>query len=242
MRGSKSWLVPLTGAGFIVLAIVGFAVSGSPPDANSPLPDIVDHYASNKGRIEFGTLVLTAATLLLVYFGSYLRSVLRRAPGENGMLADVAFAGTVVFAVGGAIDSMFSFVLAESAEDLDPTAVQGLQAVWDNDWMPLALGVELFILSCGLSIVLHRSLPAWLGWSAIVIAVVGLTPIGFVAFVATGVWVLVTSIMLTMQGRNRVIELPGGETDTVTMPTQGAVPDAEHRHGLGRLHRGKVDH
>jgi hypothetical protein len=39
----------------------------------------------------------------------------------------------------------------------------------------------------------------WLGWIAIVLAVIALTPIGFAAFVCGGVWVAVTSVLLTMR-------------------------------------------
>lgn len=239
MRGSKAWLVPLTGAGFIAMMIVGFAISSEPPDAKHPVQKIVKHYADHKDRIEAGAVVLMAATLLLVYFGSYLRMVLRRAPGEQGLLADVVFAGTVVFAVGGAIDSALSFALSEAATDIDPSAVQALQAFWDNDFLPLALGVELIVFSAGLSIVLHRSLPLWLGWVAIALGVVGLTPIGFVAFLGTGVWVLVVSVLLAVRERNQVIELP--DDATALPPTQAS--EAEHRRArTGRLHRHGASH
>jgi hypothetical protein len=63
-----------------------------------------------------------------------LRKVLRAAEGEGGMLSAVALAGATVMAVGAAIDATISFTLAETADNIEPTAVQALQALWDNDF------------------------------------------------------------------------------------------------------------
>ena len=59
-----------------------------------------------------------------------------------------------------------------------------------------------FLFSTGLSIVLYGAIPKWLGWVAIALAVIGLTPLGFAAFLGTGVWILIVSIMLTMRARS----------------------------------------
>ena len=40
----------------------------------------------------------------------------------------------------------------------------------------------MLLLATGLSIVLYGALPKWLGWIAILLGVIGLTPIGFFAF------------------------------------------------------------
>ena len=63
-----------------------------------------------------------------------------------------------------ALDGTISFVLAESAGDVEPAAVQALQAIWDNDWPPIALGAAVLLLASGLSIALYGALPRWLGW------------------------------------------------------------------------------
>ena len=104
-------------------------------------------------------------------------------------------------AVGAGVDMTISFALAEAAEDIDPVAVQSLQALWDNDFMPIAIGLVVLLLASGLSIVRYGALPKWLGWVAIVLAVVGMTPIGFVAFMGGALWVLVVSILLAVRAR-----------------------------------------
>jgi hypothetical protein len=197
----REWWVPLTGVAFIVVAIVGGIIAGEPPDADSPVQEIVDHYTDNKDAIEVGSFVGAAAGVLLVFFGAYLRSVFSAAEGPGGILSALVLVGTAVVAVGLAIDITISIALAESVDDIEPAAVQALQALWDNDFVPLALGSLVFLISSGLSILRHGALPKWLGWVALVLAVIGFTPLGFVAFIGAGLWIAVVSVMLTVRAR-----------------------------------------
>jgi hypothetical protein len=201
MNRNREWLAPLTGVVFVVLAIIGFAIGGEPPGADDPPEEIVQHYVDNDSSVMFGAALATIAATFAVFFFGYLRKVLRAAEGAGGMLSLVAFAGAVIFALGIAIDSMISFTLAETAEDIDPTAVQGLQALWDNDFLPLALGTQVLWFATGLSVVLHGALPKWLGWVAIVLGVIAVTPIGFVAALLGAIWILIVSVMLTQRAR-----------------------------------------
>ncbi len=119
--------------------------------------------------------------MFLVFFGGQLRKVLGLAEGPGGALANVALAGAAVMAVGLAIDATIALALAEVADDVDPAAVQALQGLWDHDFLPIALGSQLLLVAAGLSIVLYRSLPRWLGFAALALAVRGATPLGEVA-------------------------------------------------------------
>lgn len=201
MNANREWLAPLTGVVFVVLAIIAFAIGGEPPGADDPPEEIVQHYVDNDSSVMFGAALATLAATFMVFFFGYLRKVLRTAEGVGGMLSLVAFAGAVVFALGIAIDSTISFALAETAEDIDPTAVQGLQALWDNDFLPLALGLQVLWFATGLSVILHGALPKWLGWVAIVLGVIAVTPIGFLAGLLGAIWILIVSVMLTQRAR-----------------------------------------
>lgn len=198
---NREWLAPLTGVAFIAVAIASFSVAGEPPDADDPVREIVDHYVDNKDSVTIGAALAGVAAMLLVFFGGYLRKVLRAAEGEGGVLSAVALVGTAIMAVGIAIDGTIAIALAESAEDIDPTAVQALQALWDNDFLPIALGITLFLLATGISVVRHGGLPKWLGWVAIALAVLGVTPVGFVAFLGGALWILVVSVLLAVGAR-----------------------------------------
>ena len=138
-------------------------IGGEPPGADSPVREIIDFYGDNKGSIQVGSYLGVAAAVLLVCFGAYLRSVLSAAEGAGGVLAPLVLVGTAIAAVGVAIDLTISIALAEAVDDIEPAAVQALQALWDNDFIPFALGTLLFLISAGLSIVRYGALPKWLG-------------------------------------------------------------------------------
>jgi hypothetical protein len=199
---NKGWLLPLTGLLFVVLAIIGFAVSGEPPDAKDPAQEIVAHYVDNENSVIFGAALVGFAAVALVFFAGYLRTVLRAAEGEGGMLSALTLAGAAIMAVGAALDATISFSLAEAADDIEPAAVQALQALFDNDFMPIAVGTVVFLLSTGIAIARYGVLPRWLGWIAIVLAVVGLTPLGFAAFLGSGVWIAIVSVLLALRARS----------------------------------------
>ena len=206
--------MPLTGVAFVVVLIIGVLVGGEPPDVKEPAQEIVDHYIDNKDSVQAGVMLQMIAAALLLFFAGYLRKVLRAAPGEGGMLPAVALAGATVMAAGAAFDATVSFALAEAADDIEPASVQALQALWDNDWPPLILGASVLMIASGLSIALYGALPKWWGWIGIVIGVVGLTPIGFVAFPGGGLWIVVTSVLLTVRARALTQPPPPGAPGT----------------------------
>jgi hypothetical protein len=196
---NKDSLLPLTGVLFVVLLVVGFAIAGEPPEADSDVQEIVDHYVDNKDSIMIGAVVGALAAVSLLFFASYLRGVLRSASGDASILPGLVLVGASIIAVGAGIDQTISFALAEAAEDVDPVAVQSLQVLWDNDFIPIAMGLITFLLSAGLAVVRTGAIPKWLGWIALLLVVVGVTPIGVAAFLGAALWILVVSILLAMR-------------------------------------------
>jgi hypothetical protein len=202
MGRNKDWLVPLTGVAFIVVGILGFVIGGDPKSADHPAKEVVAFYVDNKDSIQIGAFLGVTAGVLLIFFGANLRKTLRAAAPNEDLLPLVAFIGFVVVAVGLAIDGTILIAMAEAADDIPAASMQALQALWDNDFVPLVLGVECFLWGTGLSVVRTGALPKWLGWVMIVLAVVGLTPIGFVAAIGSALLVLVLSIMLSLRARS----------------------------------------
>ena len=202
MRNTKERWVPLTGIGFILFVLAGFLIVGDePPGADESAQEIVDYYVDNKSEVQIGAFLggAVAGTLLIFFFG-HVAKLLRSAGGD--MLPGLVVIGAAIVSVGAAIDGMISFVLAESADDIEPASVQTLQALWDNDFMPFALGFQVLWLALGISILRLGVLPKWLGWIALLFGVLSLTPIGFVAFLGGALWILVVSIMLLLRARN----------------------------------------
>jgi hypothetical protein len=202
-RARPAWdrlLPPLTGVGFVVLVILSLVIAGDPTDASHPADEVVDWYTSNTTAVQIGAYLQAMAAALLIFFAGYLRRILRAAEGENGMLSLISFAGAVMISVGAAIDATIMLAAAERADDISPESVQTLQALWDNDFIPFAVGTLAFVWATGLSILRHGALNRWFGWSMIVFGVVAVSPLGFFAFMATGIWILVLSITLLVRG------------------------------------------
>jgi hypothetical protein len=198
---NRDWLVPLTGVAFIVVGAISFIVGGSPKSADHPPAVISAWYIANKDSVQAGAFIGVAAVVLLVFFGAYLRRLLRAAAPDNEFLSLVSFAGILLVAVGAAIDTTILIALSEAADDINPVGVQSLQALWDNDFVPLAMGCILFLLGTGLSVLRSGVLPKWSGWVMVLLGILGLTPIGFVAAIGAALVVLVLSIALSLRAR-----------------------------------------
>ncbi len=149
----KGALAALTGVGFLVVAIAGFAIDGVVPDpTGDSAKEIIDFYVDNKSSQMVSAALAGLASALLVFFGAYLREVLRTAAGGRDFLATASFAGTLIIAMGAAIDGTITLTLAETADDIDPAAVQALSALFSNDYLPFAVGSFVFLLGTGLSV------------------------------------------------------------------------------------------
>jgi hypothetical protein len=194
--------VPLvTGLGFAVLLIVSIIVSGGPKGADDGPAAVAQWYRDNKDAAEIGSFIGILAAGFLIFFGGYLRKVLE--PGAGTMLGVLPLIGLTIVGIGAAIDGMLMFAAAEAVDDIPAPEIQTIQAIWDNDFLPLMLGVLVFNWSVGLAVLKSGALPRWMGWAAIVFGVVGVAgPIGFFGALGAGLWVIVASIVLGMRANS----------------------------------------
>jgi hypothetical protein len=200
-QSGRSFL-PLTGAVFAILFIASFLISGDVPGADDPASEVVAFYSDNESKMMVAGIIGAIAAIFFLFFAGYLRSVLRSAEGGPGTLSSVAAGGGIVATTGMLIFAGIGFTLTQDAEGFEPATVQTLNALNMNFFFPLAGGLLAFLLATGLVATRTRVLPPWLAWSAIVIAIVMFTPLGFFAFLASTLWILITSILLwTAQSR-----------------------------------------
>ena len=202
MGSNKGWLLPLTGVAAVVLLIVAFVIQGESPTLDDDSSrEIREFYVDNKDRLLLGAMLQALAVTFFVFFAAYLRRLVRAAEGERGMLSHVVFGGALVFAAGVTFDATLTFTMAESADELRPQSMAPLLALFETDFIPMVVGIQLLLLAVGLAAVRLATLPKWLGWIAVALAVVAVTPIGFVAFIGLGLWTIVTSVLLAMRAR-----------------------------------------
>jgi hypothetical protein len=190
-------LAPLTGVLFVVLAVAAFIISGETPGTDDSPQKILSFYIDNDTSQQWAGAVLAWSAVPFLFFLGVLRSTLRAAEGPVARLSAVAFGGGIVLAFGALSFAGFTFTLGDVADDgLTPQAAQALNALNSDFFFPVAIGTATLMIATGIASLASRVLPAWLGWAALVIGIVALTPGGFFAFLAFLLWTLVTSIVL----------------------------------------------
>jgi hypothetical protein len=176
------------------------ALSNDTPDTNSSTADTVSYWSAHDSRLIASAIIGTFAVIFLIWFGGSLRSALLRAEGGEGRLSTLAFAGILVIGIMGAIGSTLTFVVADTVNDVPAEATQALSVLSSDFFLPFLAGIALFMFATGICVLRHGGLPSWLGWAAIVIGVVSVTPVGFIGFVLSFIWVPVVGIVLYLRG------------------------------------------
>jgi hypothetical protein len=209
MQHQSTWerLAPLTGLVFVAIVVAVFATGGSTPGDHDSAREVQDFYGQHHDKHMTLAFIMAISIPFLLFFVSILRYELRRA-GGTGQLANAAFAGGVLAAAGFGILAFVHLALADAGDSAKTIGTaQALNVLDNNDFLPMAAGMGVLVLAAGLSTVRHGGLPKWLGWVGVVIGVAAFTPAGFFAFLLSGIWVLIVSILLTL-GRQSAAPAP----------------------------------
>jgi hypothetical protein len=199
VMSSNNWerYAPLTGVAFFVIVLIGFLIGGDTPGSHDSAIKAEAFYTRHRDQQMVASFIIMWGAIFLPFFVSTLKRALDWS-GGTGRLANACFAGGIIYTMGFFLLATVHLALADGAGKTTPQVTQTLNVLDNNDFIPVGAGLGIFILSAGLAIVRYRALPAWLGWSAIVIGILAFTPAGFFAFLLGGVWILVTSIVLFM--------------------------------------------
>ena len=198
---------PLTGILFVVLTFVAALISGETPATDDAPQDIVSFYLDNDSSQAVAAAILALACVALLFFLGSLRRALRSVVSDEGGLSTVVLLGGTVMAVGASIFAGIGFTLGDAADELPPSAIVTLNALNSDMFFTVAVGTAVFNLALGLAILLHGGFPRALGWLALVVGILGLTPLGFFAFLATGIVIVWASVALAM-AENRATPPP----------------------------------
>jgi hypothetical protein len=202
---------PLTGILFVALFVAAVIVGGETPDVDDSARKIVSFYVDNDSEQQFAGALLALGCVAFLFFLGSLRRALRLAAGDEGGLSTVVLVGGVMIVVGASIFAGLSFTLGDAADDLPASGVVTLNALNSDLFFPVAVGTAVFNIGLALAVLRHGGLPRLLGWLALVIGIAGLTPLGFFAFLATGIVVIWTSVNLAMRAS-------GPETPSTAVP------------------------
>jgi hypothetical protein len=187
---------PLTGIVAVAFFIVTFILGGETPDFDAGTKEILDYYGDQTTQTIVSILALYGS-VLLVFFAATLRSALRRSEA----LSLLVLIGGSLQALGWTIFAGLNFTLTDLANSdhlsqIDPGALQSLNALNSDFFFPIVLGTAVWFFSVALAILRTGGLPRWLGWAAVIIAIVSVTPVGFFAIPASGIWIVVASVVM----------------------------------------------
>ena len=193
----------LTGVLFVVLVVLGGPIlEGSTPGSKATGTQVISFFETHRSRERASAILLTVAFIVFLFFASSVRSYLRRTPGVEG-LAALVLAGAAVLVAGQTAGSGLIFALSDAPTRLSPGAAQSLNLLSNDMVLTSSAGFCVFGLASGLAILRGALLPRWLGWVAILIGVVVVTPAEFVAVLMLAVWIIIVSVLIALRGAAR---------------------------------------
>jgi hypothetical protein len=189
------WFPPFTGIVFVGIAIAVTILMGQGQDAtDKTAQEVVNHYLNHETKETIAAILIGFAGIFILYFGGWLRRILRDAEGPDGILSTVAFGGAVVFSAGAAVAGSIHLALPDLADDIDPVAIQAINGIDFDMFMFFPVGLGTMILAAGISSVRHGAMPKWLGWFSVVLGVIFVSPVFWVIFFIGPVWFLLVGI------------------------------------------------
>ena len=202
MTHRLSRLAPLTGIAFAVLALVGFFAGPSTPGSDASGTSVIAYYTTHQSAQKATDIAFGLAFVLFVFFAASLRSYIHRTPGSD-TLSTLSMVGAGMTALGFLLFIGIEFSLADVPNKLTPSAAQALNLL-DNDlFFPTIAGMCVFAISSGLAIVRQSPIPKWLGWVAIAIGSISLSPAFLPAIILLLLWTATVSIVIyTRTGAN----------------------------------------
>jgi hypothetical protein len=200
LRRWSRW-APLTGVVSAILGVVGsvIAAMSNSPDSNASGAAVVAFYRAHQSDQRISAILLAFGFIFLLFFAGSLRAYLRRMPASES-LSTIALAGAAVLLAGEAVGAGLSYALTNSPSTLDPAAAQALNVLGAGMVLIPAAGFFVFGISIGLAILLGTGLPKWLGWTAIAMGIVVVTPAEGFSFLALVVWMVIVSILMLIGG------------------------------------------
>ena len=196
--GDRAVWGPVCGVLFVVLLVVSVFV-GVTPNTNKSADYILNWYASNshKNQLIISILVTDVSVVFGLFWFGYLRYRFGRTT-IGAQLSPILLAGAVIFAGGGLIFNGALIALVDQPKKMLPSTAQTLNFLAsDIGAAATFVGVSTIMWAAGFIIYKTGILPRWLAWAGFVVGLVALAgPIGFFAFIASGLWFLIVAFLM----------------------------------------------
>ena len=200
MRSQR--LAPLSGILFVVLVAVGFIpVGGETPDVNDSASKVVSFWTDHHDKEVAAALLVGLGAIFLAIFVATLRQRIRDDDAPADMWSNLILIGGTASVVGFLVAVGFHISLADGGDHhYSAQAMQALNVLDNDSFFAFAIPIGLMLLGAAGATLKGGVLPTWLGWVALVIGIAIFTPVGFIGFGLSGIWIIVASILLSMSG------------------------------------------
>jgi hypothetical protein len=199
---------PFAGFGTVALLVVGVfagAFGGPAPNEGSG-QEWLDYFRDDETRIYVGSTIFLLGIVLFLWFLGSLRIALRAAEGTSGYWSPVAFGAGIASATLLALIVVPGLGGALSTDALEPAAAQSLGLLTFVFFIAAQLFTAVLLAATALAALTTRVLPAWLAWASLAVAIVLVTPIGFLGIlIGLPLWVLAVSLVLWQLGRRAAV-------------------------------------
>lgn len=203
---------------FVAFLVAGAVLAASTGSSGDTVEEVTSFYEDDTNDVLYGiaALLIELAVVCLVPFAAGVQALLRRAEGDVGGWATVAFGGGLLMA--GLLAVLGTIVVAvPSAEAfLDDYAVNKdvaqsfeVAAWWGSTYASAAASV--FIGATAIGALATRALPKWLAVAGLVVAVIGLFGLFLwgAQMILQVLWLLVIAVRMA-RGAQAVERAPRG--------------------------------
>jgi hypothetical protein len=189
-------LVPLSGVVFAALVVAGDLTIGKFPDPNASISKLTSFYAASHARVAAGGWLYGVAAVFLAIFGAtiWLRI---RATDLHPIVAAATLVGAAITASAQLTSANAYSTLGEIGHQhgISPAALQAWH-ISGSVGGGIDGGMILLLLAAATAGIAGHALPRSLAWPALALAVLQLTPLGFIASLLTLAWAALTGVVM----------------------------------------------
>lgn len=201
--------LPLAGVAYGGLQIAGDLTIGPFPDGHSSTSKIARFYADHHSQVALGGTLMAWSVIFLGLFAAALVWRARGAPVAAVVIAVGAGAAVAHEEFSASTYSLLGSISTWS--NVDPAALQAWHITGSE--FGIAIGQVVLLLGVAAAGLSSRAVPSWVGWSALVLAVLHETPFGFLGSMLFLLWAAVVGIVFTI----RPVPTPTPEREPVAV-------------------------
>jgi hypothetical protein len=193
---------PLSGVIAVVLLVLATALVGLIGYRPST-EDVLASLAGDRSSASMGTYLGALSMFFMVGFAGSLRASIRLFEDRGGPASAIALGGGIVAALAIGLASVAASAMIDRAGTSAGIDAAGAVALYDlrsavlGEALPIGFGIMAG--ATAVAAISTRMLPAWFGWLSVAVALVCLSPIGFVGLIAGVAWIVVVGIWLSIR-------------------------------------------